>query len=479
MREQHRLEALMQSGLLEVDSIPVFEEATQTAAQFLQMPICWMGLMERDALWLRTTLGLSKLGLRNELATSRRLDRREAFCTHVVDSHQVFALTDASEHPAFARNLLTQQYGLRSYLGAPLLTANGYCVGTLAVLDVVPRDFTEHDVQILHMLARWCISEFERDRLLTHATSTQAAAPTSGSSTLRAAVQPPEAPPKLVSLPVRLQLVGKLVEKITSPLTAILGMAGMLSREIYGPLTDKQREYLTVILNSGQTLRSLAQEILELASLEDEAIELELTPVDIEMLCQKVIQSLEPIAKDYHLQLQLSIEPGQRLWYLDRVKVQQMLSHLIHGMIESAKTDGVLRIHVSRKRDHLRLALWLSNPLMDGSLLVMDSLQMALINEGYSGDHQGWPPTNGSAGVGVLTSRWSPTGLQPPLAGTEVQVDTPGERSATTLEPRPEHLRLLLSKHLAELHGGSLNIQNSPDAGCQYILSLPLKELQR
>lgn len=480
VREQERLLELVDSGLQKADSIPVFEEATQTAAQFLQMPICWIGLMERDSLWLKTTLGLSKLGLRNVLATSRRLERQDTFCIHVVDSHQVLAIPNTLEHPAFDRNLLTQQYGLRSYLGAPLLTANGYCLGTLAVLDVEPRDFIERDIQMLHMLARWCISEFERDRLLgcwdkCEQGTASVTLPTSSVQAMSFASQEPietsqPTVPDSSPWPVRLQLVCQLMEKITSPLTAILGMAGMLNREIYGPLTEKQREYLRVILNSGQTLRALSQEVLELASVDHESAKLQLMPVDVEMLCQQVIQSLTDLGNEYQLDLQLSVEPGQRLWHLDRLKVRQMLYHLVYGVIQSAKADGVLRLHVSRKRDHLRFVLWLSNPWLDDGLLAMESIQPALIGETYGDSGEGWlsddalalKTTNGLNSVSVLPNR-------------EVEI---AELNFGTLSDRPEHLRFLLSQNLAELHGGSLAIQNSLESGFRYILSLPLQGLE-
>lgn len=84
-REQKRLQALADSGLLEANSVAIFDEAIQTAADFLQSPICFLGIMEIDRLVLKATLGLAKLGLMNPLATTRQIPRSESFCIHVIN----------------------------------------------------------------------------------------------------------------------------------------------------------------------------------------------------------------------------------------------------------------------------------------------------------------------------------------------------------------------------------------------------------
>lgn len=162
--EQQRLQALLELGLLEPESFPVFEEATQTAAHCLDAPICILGVLDRDRHLFKSAVGLSRIGLMNSLATSRQLPRLESFCTHVVDSRQVLAIPDTLANPAFADSLLVQSYGIRSYLGVPLFTSMGYCVGTLAIMELGPRTFTTKDIELLQLTARWSMSEFERDR---------------------------------------------------------------------------------------------------------------------------------------------------------------------------------------------------------------------------------------------------------------------------------------------------------------------------
>ncbi len=493
-REQQRLLVVADLGLLETDSTPVFEEAAQTAAQFLGTPISWLGVMDRDNLWVRASIGLSRLGLMNQIAKTRRLSREESFCTHVVDSHQVLAVSDALQHPALAQSSLVQQYNIRAYLGAPLVISDGSCIGTLAVMDSTARSFDERDIQVLELIARWCVSEYERDTAIAAQQSRLTVVPetffdrqdhapamgTGGGQGLASPYGAANASPGSQAtnadgkgnLPLQLQLVGQLTQQLRAPLTAVLGMAGMLSREIYGPLTDKQREYLDVIHRSGQTLLGLIQEIMDLAALEEGAKGLNLIPVDVELLCQQIIHSLGPVAEQRTLELRFSVEPGQRIWHLDKDRVRQMLYHLMFSIIQSANTDSVLRLHVSRKRHQLQFSLWVSHP--------------------WLGD--GLPPGDGGDGLGILpmNNRELDDLEMEESSAVSTLRRSYGGRSALSMETaqrelpdlsdfldpasteRPENLRLLLSRHLAEIQGGQLFVQSSLESGYRYIALLPI-----
>lgn len=479
-REQQRLFTVAELGLLETDSIPVFEEAAQTAAQFLAAPVCWMSVLDRDTLWLKASIGLSKLGLMNDLAKNRRMAREDSFDTHVVDSLQVLALSDAALHPAFAQSALVQQFGIRSYLGAPLVLSGGDCLGTLAILDSEPREFTEKDIQSLELVARWCVSEFERDQAIArNSTNNQTNSLTASSDTFSS--QP--APRETINLqaqnaassfsqqddpsPLRLKLVGQLTQQLRAPLTAVLGMAGMLSREIYGPLTDKQREYLEVIQRSGQTLLSLIQEIMDLAALDNDKSGLNLTPVDIELLSQKVLHSLTPLGNQHDLQLQCSVEPGKRVWRLDKDKLRQMLYHLVFSIIQSANGGSVIKLHISRKTDQLQFSLWVSHPWLGEGLPPNnegENLSVLPVSTSELSASLGEADSGGVATVQRLLGE-----LASPLNSENLN-----ELLQATSAERPENLRLLLSRHLAEIQGGQLFVQSSTESGYRYIGLLPI-----
>jgi signal transduction histidine kinase len=478
-QEQQRLATLMELGLLETGSVPIFEEATQTAAHFLKAPICILGLLDRDRQWLKSAIGLSRMGLMNELASSRQLPRHEAFCSHVVDSRQVLMIPDTATHPTFATSVLTQRYGIQAYLGAPLLAANGCCLGTLAVMTVSSHEFTRQDIEILELIARWCMSEFERDRLLKQQ--------------LMAAIAPSDLPQphnvidistsneiKLPSInAIKVNLITQITQELCTPLTSILGMASILNSEIYAPLTSKQKKYTDIVLNSGQYLLSLVNEILELGRLDDSGQPLKLDPVDIEMLCQQVLTTLGQVTQQCEQRTRLTVEPGSRTWLLDKDKVRQILYHLIFSIIQSSSADSTIHIHVSRKRYQLSLAVWTSHPwLGEGipqSVLAKQWLPQLPLTA-FESDRFAAETDESDAHDNAQIAQGNAQGDVIPEHCPEQSRFAANQMVSLTLsqpDDSRQGLGLILSRHLTELHGGQIALQGTPEQGYRYVISLP------
>ncbi|WP_448596192.1 GAF domain-containing sensor histidine kinase [Thermoleptolyngbya sp.] len=441
--EEQRLKTLNDLGLMDAESVPVFEEATQTAAHLLDARICVLGLMDQQRQWFKSAVGLSRIGLMNELATTRQLPRADALCRHVVESRQVLVLNDASVHPDFADSLLVRHYGIRAYLSAPLIASNGQCVGTLAVLSLQPRDFSTREVELLELIARWSMSEYERDYLLRRSPPLTVKSP-------KGAI----APSPTSSL--KADLIAQMAQELRTPLTSILGMASVLNREIYGPLTEKQKEYLAIVHNSGQTLLSLVNEILELGALNDTNCVLNLAPIDIEMLCQQAFSTLQQVAQRREQSIRLTVEPGNRIWMLDKEKMRQMLYHLVFSVIQSASTESIIRVHISRKQAALTITVWTSHPWLGEGFLAADP---------YTG--QILTPVESSPSF-ASSYGWAAGDLQKSAASQGNTAD--GSAPQTMLR---QSLGLMLSRQLAELHGGTITIQGSAETGYRYVVSVP------
>ncbi len=448
-REQQRLSRLTALGLLETDSVPIFEEATQTAAHFLEAPIGILGLMKPERQWFKSAIGLARLGLMNDLAQSRQMPRDESFCVHVVDSHQILTIDDTLNYQAFANSTLAQHYGIRAYMGAPLLTSSGECIGSLAVMDLVPRVFTVKDREFLALTARLSMSDYERTYLSKQSLSLKSAA--------AIAPQPPIAAPPSI----KFELLAQLTQELRTPLTSVMGMASVLNREIYGPLTAKQKEYLDIIHHSGQYLLSLVKEILELSQMADSAQSLNLSSVDIEMLCQQAIGTLEQAAYRREQTIRLSVEPGNRIWMLDKEKIRQMLYHLMFSVIQASNAGSLIRLHVSHKGSGLKLTVWSSHPCFGEEL-------------GYSEIYA--PQPAGSAALMGLDYDDYPNGAGLSaynLISTAVVTDDESVSDTIEAEVLRRNLGILLSRQLAEMHSGKILIQGGSEPGHRYVVMLP------
>lgn len=443
-QELQRIQTLEELGLLEPGSIPIFEEATQTAAHFLNMPICVLGILEQDRVWFKSAVGLSRIGLMNTLASSRQLPRQDALCARVAANQRVLAITDAIADPIFAQTTLVKRYGIRSYLGVPLFVANGQCIGALAVMGLAPRTFSDQEMAFLELVARWSMSEFERNHLQQQPQHYSAAIPV-------APLQP--------TTSVKATLLSQMTQELCTPLTSILGMAKVLSQGIYGSLSEKQQEYIQIIHNSGQYLLSLVNEIVELGGLDDQNSSLNLSSVDVEMLCQQAISTLSQAAQRREQQIQLTVEPGNRIWLLDKDKVRQMLYHLVFSVIQSSSSDSIIRIHVSRKQGALHLSIWSSHPWLGEGLP-----QIAI-----SATSSRWSSTQAVIDSNREQLNWE---QDEDLASSEVR----GLASVTTPAPASntrQSLGVLLSRQLAEIHAGDIMVQGSAEEGYRYVIRLP------
>lgn len=477
--EAQRLVALAESGLLQAENIPIFDEATQTAAHFLDAPICILGFMDRDRQVFKSAVGLSRLGLMNQLAASRQLSRSESFCSYVVESQRVLVINDATTDPNFAKSFLALHYGIHAYLGVPLLITSGHCLGTLAVMDRVARNFSSKDIEFLELMARWIMSEFERSRLQS------SAEPPGVMVNLNTKIlSPSQAGEDLAANQIQVKLLGQITQELRTPLTSVLGMASVLGREIYGPLTKKQREYLEIIQNSGQYLLSLVNEILALGELNTEDPKLNLLATDIEMLCQQASNSLEEAANRRGQKIRVSVEPGNRIWQLDKEKVRQMLYHLVSSLLKTSDTGCVVRIHVSRKNQGLNFAVWVSHPWLGDSLPNVESFL-------YQSSIKAIPVLSESLPLEVENQEaWSrlmiPSESEHPriesspstdFSDLNEQVRATGEEVKISAHPLNseswENLGLLLSCHLAQIQGGNISIQGSPESGYRYVILLP------
>jgi signal transduction histidine kinase len=265
-----------------------------------------------------------------------------------------------------------------------------------------------------------------------------------------------------------MKLLGQLTQELRTPLTSVIGMASVLRREVYGPLTGKQREYLEIIHNSGQSLISLVDEIVNLGVLSEQDSHLQISSVDIEMLCQQVINSLVDLARQQQQELRLSVEPGNRIWSLDKDKVRQALYYLIINVIEIAEAGGEVRVHVSRRNQALNIAVWLSHPWLGDGLHQVEfysqSVTKALaLSRSTQAENNHLVMSEVLLGNQVLTS----------AALTSAMNINNGENINGKEKVSRDVLGLLLSCHLVELHGGQVIVQGTPESGYRYILKLP------
>ena len=153
--EKQRLKVLWQYSVLDTMPEEIFDDLTELAARICEAPVAMITLVDEDRQWFKAKVGVSI----NE--TSRDI----SFCAHAITQPGLFIVPDATRDERFAKNpLVKSDPKVRFYAGAPLVSPDGYALGTLCVIDKVPRELRPEQKQALRILARHVVTQLELRR---------------------------------------------------------------------------------------------------------------------------------------------------------------------------------------------------------------------------------------------------------------------------------------------------------------------------
>ncbi|MBX9870781.1 MAG: EAL domain-containing protein [Burkholderiaceae bacterium] len=151
--ERQRLQTLQDYAVLDTAPEAGFDEITHLAAQWLQVPIVLVSLVDAERQWFKSRVGLE----------APETPRSVSFCSVAIERpQQMLIVPDARLDPRFRDNpLVTGEPGIRFYAGAPLLMPDGQALGTLCVIDRQPREFSPQERETLSLLARQVVAQLE------------------------------------------------------------------------------------------------------------------------------------------------------------------------------------------------------------------------------------------------------------------------------------------------------------------------------
>ncbi len=156
--ESQRLEALQACKLLDTEPEKAFDDIAHLAAHICQTPIALVSLIDAERQWFKAKVGLD----------ASQTHRNLAFCAHAILQKDLLIVPDALADARFADNpLATGEPYVRFYAGVPLTTADGFPLGTLCVIDHVPRSLTPEQISALKTLADQVMRQIELRRSLS------------------------------------------------------------------------------------------------------------------------------------------------------------------------------------------------------------------------------------------------------------------------------------------------------------------------
>ncbi len=163
--ESKRLETLRQYQILDTPSENLFDDLTRLASDVCEAPIALITFINDHRQWFKSKIGV----------TPAETPRESAFCGYAILQRQPLIVHDTASDPRFADNpWVTSDPHIRFYAGAPLITPQGHALGTVCVMDYVPRDLRPKQIEGLQTIAHETMMLLELRRNISELSHTVA-----------------------------------------------------------------------------------------------------------------------------------------------------------------------------------------------------------------------------------------------------------------------------------------------------------------
>jgi PAS domain S-box-containing protein len=155
--ETARLASLLRLDVLDTLPQKAFDDITTLASAICGTPIALISLVDSDRQWFKSKVGLD----------TSQTPREVAFCSHaILNPDQVMVVEDARHDPRFRDNpLVTEAPDIRFYAGAPIVTADGFALGTVCVIDRQIRQLDDSQRRALQSLASLVVALIEHETM--------------------------------------------------------------------------------------------------------------------------------------------------------------------------------------------------------------------------------------------------------------------------------------------------------------------------
>lgn len=251
--------------------------------------------------------------------------------------------------------------------------------------------------------------------------------------------------------------LASMSHELRTPLNSIIGFSEVIKEKYFGPLTEKQEEYISDILDSGMHLLSLINDILDLSKVEAGKMELDISAVAISDLIYSSLTMIREKAKTRRISLHLDVEPNVEKLKItaDERKLKQVLFNLLSNAVKFTPKGGSICVSARRAFGRAFEGKPFQDPKINDSEKVVeeDGIDDAFLEIAVE-----------DSGIGIIPEN------QKRIFEPFYQVsDTHRDKSPGT------GLGLSLSKDLIELHGGTIHVESQgKNKGSKFIVRIPI-----
>lgn len=315
-QEEARLRALEKYPFELETAEKQFDDITELAAMICNKPTAYISIVELDKQRFKAKVGIDL----NE--TMRDI----SFCQYTIRRDEVLEIEDATQHELFAANpLVLGDPHIRFYAGAPLITPDGYRLGTLSVTDTKPGKLTRHQRQALVQLSKLVTELFEIKRR--------------EKENLQARQRAEEA------VRTKAGFLASMSHEIRTPLSGIMGITSMLAQD--NPAAH-QLDYLDTLKTSALNLLEFMNDVLDFSKLDAGLVHFENIPFSVTDVFASLQKQYKQRAAAKSLELSFTADhtiPENLSG--DSFRLTEILGHLTREAIHTV-TEGAIHIHATR-----------------------------------------------------------------------------------------------------------------------------------
>jgi signal transduction histidine kinase/CheY-like chemotaxis protein len=223
------------------------------------------------------------------------------------------------------------------------------------------------------------------------------------------------------------QFLANTSHEIRTPLSSITGFTHLLLAQGYDPSKERHQEYLSIIQSSSKHLLALINDILDLSKIEANQLEIQWEKVDLQTLCHNVLILVKEKAANKGLKLSLELDLHVNTLLADSLRLKQMLLNLLFNALKFT-TNGTVGLQVKSNNAWIYFTVW-------------------------------------DTGTGISEKHQAE--LFQPYFQISNSVVSPNEGTG---------LGLVVTRKLAELHGGSVEVESKLGCGSRFTIVLPLRQ---
>jgi PAS domain S-box-containing protein len=221
------------------------------------------------------------------------------------------------------------------------------------------------------------------------------------------------------------EFLASMSHELRTPLHTIIGFSELLTEQLEGPLNEKQQRFLGHILQDARHLLELINEILDISKIESGTLKLKREAFDFSQCVEEVMAGIRQQAVTKNIKLE-NKDCFHKALYADRLRVKEILYNLINNAVKFTTKGGSVWIESAQSGDFLQVSV------CDTGIGIEEKEQASIFDKFYQVGDSG---KGGREGTG---------------------------------------LGLSITKHLVELHEGTIRVESRPGQGSRFMVTLPL-----